>query len=89
MKHTTPQLSKKEREAFTKQQLEYFFEMSNPSWGRVIKFSFIKGLATGFGVFLGGTIVVAIVLWLLGIIGHVPFLNDFTESAKESLNQSN
>lgn len=82
------QLSKKEREEFTKQQLEYFFEMSHPKWGRVVKYAFIKGVATGFGVFLGGTIVIALLLWILSWLGHVPFLQEITDSIRHTLDQS-
>lgn len=82
------ELSKKQREEFTKQQLEYFFEMSHPKWGRVIKYAFIKGVATGFGVFLGGTILIALLLWILSLLGQVPFLQEITDSARETLDQS-
>jgi len=83
------QLYKKEREEFTKQQLEYFFEMSHPNWGRVVKYAFIKGVATGLGVFLGGTIVIGLLLWILSLLGHVPFLQEITDSARGTLDQSN
>jgi hypothetical protein len=82
------QLSKKQREEFTKQQLEYFFEMSHPKWGRVIKYSFIRGLATGFGVFIGGTIVVGLLLWILSLLGQVPFLNEISDSTRDSLKKN-
>ncbi|HZM64654.1 MAG TPA: DUF5665 domain-containing protein [Candidatus Saccharimonadales bacterium] len=78
------QLSDKQRIEFAK-QLEYFYEISHPSWRRVLTFSFLKGLATGFGVFLGGTIIIALLLWVLSLLGHVPFLNDIADSARESL----
>jgi hypothetical protein len=81
------QLTKKQREEFTKQQLEYFFEMSHPKWGRVIKYSFIRGLATGFGVFMGGTIVVGVLLWILSLLGQVPFLNELIESSRDTLDK--
>lgn len=81
-------LSKKQREEFTKQQLEYFFEMSRPKWGRVITFAFLKGAATGFGVFLGGTILIALLLWILSLLGQIPFINEITDSARESLRQN-
>lgn len=80
------QLSKKQREEFTKQQLEYFFEMSHPKWGKVIKFAFIKGVATGFGIFLGGTILIALLVWILSLLGSVPFLQEIAGSARDSLN---
>jgi len=81
------QISKKEREQFTKQQLEYFFKMSHPNWGRVVKYSFIKGIATGFGIFLGGTILIALILWILSLVGQVPFLEEIADSARESLDK--
>ncbi len=83
------QLSKKEREAFVKHQLEYFYEMSNPKWAQVIKFSFIKGIATGFGIFLGGTLLIALLLWILSLLGNVPFLDEIANSARESLDRHN
>ena len=77
-------MSDKKRVEFAK-QVEYMYEAVNPNWRKLLTFSFLKGLATGFGVFLGGTIVVALLLWILGALGHVPFLNDFTDSAKDTL----
>ena len=89
MSSTKDQLSKKEREEFTKQQLEYFFEMSHPKWGRVIKYAFIKGTATGFGVFLGGTLLIGLLIWVFSLIGNVPFLSEIANSAKDTLDKSN
>jgi hypothetical protein len=86
MTEKVKELTDEQRIKFVK-QLEYFYEASHPSWRRVVSFSFIKGLATGFGIFLGGTIVVALVLWLLGVLGHVPLLNEFTDAAKQTLEQ--
>lgn len=63
--------------------------MSHPNWGRVIKFTLIKGVAMGFGVFLGGTIVIALLLWILSLLGHVPFLQEITDSARGTLDQPN
>ncbi len=50
-------------------------------------FSFLKGVATGVGVFIGGTIVVAVLLWILSGLSHIPFLTDITDSAKNTLQQ--
>lgn len=70
-------------------QLEYFYEVSHPRWARVAWFSFVKGVATGLGVFLGGTIIVALLLWVLSLLGEVPFLEQIVEPAKETLQQGN
>ena len=77
-------MSDKKRVEFAK-QVEYMYEAVNPNWRKLLTFSFLKGLATGFGVFLGGTIVVALLLWILSGLGQIPFLNDLTDSAKDTL----
>lgn len=74
----------KQRVAFAK-QVELFFEANHPSWRKVMGFSFLKGIATGLGVFVGGTIVVGALLWILSGLGHIPFLNDITDTARETL----
>lgn len=82
------ELSDADRIKFAK-QIEYFYEVSHPGWSRVVTFSFVKGLATGFGVFIGGTIVVAFLLWILSGASHIPFLNDITDSVKHTLEREN
>lgn len=87
MTNVKDQLTDKQRIEFAK-QLEYFYEVSHPSWRRVLTFAFLKGVATGFGVFLGGTIVVALLLWILSLLGHVPFLEQIIEPTRDTLRQS-
>ena len=73
-----------ERIEFAK-QIEFFYESTHAHLPKVATFAFIKGLATGLGVFLGGTIVVAILLWILSGLSSLPFLNNLSESAKDTL----
>lgn len=47
--------------------------------------SFLKGLASGFGAFLGATIVVGALLWFLSLFDSVPFIN----TVKDSLDKAN
>lgn len=68
-------------------QVEYMYEAANPNWRKVLFFNFLKGMATGLGVFLGGTIIVALLLWILSGLGQLPFLNDITDSVKDTLQQ--
>lgn len=79
-------MSDKKRVEFAK-QVEYMYEAVNPNWRKLLTFAFLKGIATGFGVFIGGTIVVAIVLWALSGLGHIPFLNDITNAVKNTLHK--
>lgn len=80
-------MNDKKRIEFAK-QVEQLYEASQPSWKRLLAFSFLKGIATGFGIFVGGTIVVALLLWILSGLGQVPFLNDISKSTEKTLEAS-
>lgn len=79
-------MSDKKRLEFAK-QVEYMYEAVNPNWRKLLTFAFLKGIATGLGVFLGGTIVVALLLWILSGLGEVPFLNHLTDKVEHTLQQ--
>lgn len=66
-------------------QIEQMYEATQPTWKRLLLVSFAKGVATGFGVFIGGTIVVAITLWILSGLDQVPFVNDISKSTRQTL----
>jgi hypothetical protein len=51
----------------------------------VYKMNFIRGLFFGFGTFLGGTIVVAIVAALLSFFVELPFVGPSVEKAKDTI----
>jgi hypothetical protein len=53
----------------------------------VYKMNFIRGIVFGFGSVIGGTIVVALLLWLLSALHYVPFLDGIVDSAQRSLEQ--
>ncbi len=77
-------MNDKQRIEFAK-QVEYMYEASSPHWRRLLTFSFLKGVATGFGVFLGGTIIVGLLLWILSGLGQIPFLHHISQSAENTL----
>lgn len=80
-------MTDKKRVEFAK-QVEYMYEAVNPNWRKLLIFSFLKGLATGLGVFLGGTILVGLLLWILSGLGQIPFLDDLTQSAKDTIERT-
>lgn len=45
----------------------------------------IRGVFFGFGSVIGGTLVVALLLWLLSALQYVPFLDGVTTAAQQSL----
>lgn len=88
MASTKEKISNVQRSEFVK-QLEYFYEMSHPNWRKVLSFAFLKGIATGFGVFLGGTLLIALLLWILSLFGNVPLLNEIADTARKTLDTTN
>jgi hypothetical protein len=87
MQSNQPKMSDKKRIEFAK-QVEYMYEAANPGWRKLLTFAFLKGIATGLGVFLGGTLIVGLLLWALSGLGHIPFLNDITQTVRNTLEQA-
>lgn len=87
-KNIKSKLTDAQRIEFAK-QLEYFYEASHADIKKVVSFSFLKGLATGLGVFLGGTIMVALLLWILSQLSWLPFVGDISKAAEQSIQQTN
>ncbi len=81
-------MTDKKRIEFAK-QIEYMYEATNPGWRKLLTFAFLRGMVTGLGIFLGGTIIVALLLWILSGLSHIPFVNDITDSVKTTLESSN
>jgi len=55
----------------------YLIGYANPR--RFLWFSFLRGVVYGLGLFIGGTIVVAFVLWTLTKFNHVPVVGPFID----------
>lgn len=60
----------------------YLFGYSRPL--RMIWFTLVRGVVYGIGLFIGGTIVVAILLSVLSHFNTVPFVNEIVNSANNS-----
>ena len=55
--------------------LEELFNDFNRNRFSVYKFNFMRGIFFGFGSVIGGTIVVALIIWVLSVVGFwVPAL---------------
>lgn len=67
--------------------MEELFQDFNRNQAEVYKMNFIRGLFFGFGSVLGGTVLVAVVIWLLNAVGiFVPALSDLIESVIKDIN---
>jgi hypothetical protein len=68
-------------------KLQAFYDMGYVSRKQALQFSFLKGLAGGAGAFIGGTLVITLVLWLLSLFSNVPLVDNFVRSVQESLHK--
>lgn len=57
-----------------------FYESGYVDKKQALSWSFLKGLAGGFGAFLGGTIVIGLLLWVLSLFDQVPFIDALRDS---------
>ena len=52
---------------------------------KLLKMSFLKGLAAGFGGVIGATIMVALLLWILSLFNQVPLIGPFFDTAQDTI----
>lgn len=55
---------------------------------QVYWFNFVRGLFFGFGSVLGGTLLVAVAVWVLGQFVHWPGVGDFFQQLTEALRRT-
>jgi hypothetical protein len=53
----------------------------------VYKMNFFRGIFFGFGSVIGGTVVLAIVLWILSLFVDFPLIGDLLKGVENSLSQ--
>ncbi|MGI9341143.1 MAG: DUF5665 domain-containing protein, partial [Psychrobacter sp.] len=73
MKQSVKKISKdikhSQEAAARKTLLEELFNDFNSNRNQVYKINFIRGLTFGLGSVLGGTVVIAILIWMLTLLG--------------------
>ncbi len=65
--------------------LEELFEDYYLHRHRLYTMNLIRGVFFGFGTVVGGTLVVALLLWLLSIFHYIPFLDGVVNTVEQSL----
>lgn len=68
-----------------RETLEELFQDFYKNRYQLFWMNFLRGIFFGVGTVLGGTIVVALLLWLLALIGQIPWLGEFVETIQRSL----
>lgn len=68
--------------------LQSIYETGYTNPAQAYRFSFLKGIAAGFGGVIGATIVVAILAWVLSFFHNVPLLNKLTDNVRSTVEHS-
>lgn len=87
MTQQTKKMTPKDYERLGKALEEvYLIGYANPR--RFLWFGFLRGIVYGLGIFIGGTIVVALVIWILSQFNQVPVIGPFIEKIVEIVKAS-
>lgn len=74
-----------ERGARTSMIEELFYDF-NRSRVQVYKMNFVRGILFGAGSVIGGTVIIALLIWVLSLLGNViPPLGDFFNGLSDTL----
>lgn len=63
------------------------FEAAHGHWRKVAMLALVRGVFMGLGVVIGGSILVAILVWVLGSLESIPLLGDLAETTKETVKE--
>ncbi len=66
-------------------QVAAILDTAGASRKTIMTNSFFRGLAQGFGAVVGGTILVALLIWVLGLFDEVPILNNAVNAVKDTI----
>jgi hypothetical protein len=66
-------------------QIQAFYNLGYINKRQALFFSFLKGIASGFGAVIGGTILVALLIWILSRFGTVPLIGHLTDSIRHTI----
>lgn len=66
--------------------LEELFNDFNRSRVQIYKLNFVRGIMFGAGSVIGGTVVIALIVWILSLLGaFIPPLGDFFDGLSQTL----
>ena len=72
-------------QAETRGFLEDLFDDYYRQRYKVYKMNLIRGIFFGLGSVIGGTLVIALLLWLLTFTQNIPFIGEFSEKVQNSI----
>ena len=87
MKKKSPaeQIARNERMNARRTIIEEMFNDFYDDRRNIYKMNFFRGIFFGLGSILGGTIVAALVVWVLSFFVQLPFIGQSVENAKDQI----
>jgi hypothetical protein len=64
--------------------IETVYETAYVSRGRMMRMSFLKGVAAGVGSVVGATLVISLAVWILSQLNFLPGVEDIQEIIEKS-----
>lgn len=79
----------KQEQKARRKMLEELFNDWYIARKKVYIMNFVRGIAFGLGSVLGGTVVIALLIWLLSALGGIsPFLGDFFIEVRDTIEEA-
>lgn len=82
------QRTKKQERESKKVVLEELFNDLYDDRKRIYKINFIRGILFGAGSAIGGTVVLALIVWILSLFVNAPFIGQLFENAQQSIERT-
>lgn len=78
-------LKKDNEDGARKAVIEDLFYDFHRSRVEIYKMNFIRGIFLGFGTVIGGTVVIALIAWILSFFVNVPGIGDQVEQVQQTI----
>jgi hypothetical protein len=72
VKKVADKMKKNNEQGARRAVIEDLFYDFNSSKAEVYKMNFLRGIFLGFGTVIGGTLVVALIVWILTLLADIP-----------------
>ena len=63
---------------------ELYQDMYDKRW-QLYKLNFVRGIFFAFGSVIGGTFIIALLIWLLSLFDTLPIIGHFVDTVRQSL----
>lgn len=86
-KKATEKVALKQEQTARRRMLDELFHDWYIDRKRIYWMNLMRGIFFGVGSLLGGTIVVALLLWLLSVLGGAPIIGDFFVEVSDTIEE--